>query len=443
MKTLSRRAFVALGLALATLLSRPVSAQERTGTIRVQVSPDRDDWTYKTGAPVTFKIQVIRDGNPLPGRSVSYSYGPEMLPPKVEKTAPVPKEGLVVAAGTMNEPGFLRLVATAEVDGKKFRGLATAGFSPEAIKPTVEDPPDFDAFWTASKEALAKLPIDAKLTLLADLSTPKVDVYHVSLQNVGVDGTGTSRFYGILAEPKGPGPFPAVLGVPGAGVRPYKGMVELAEKGVITLQVGIHGLPVNLDPLVYDSLRVAGLAGYPTFNLDDRDRYYYRRVYLGCVRGDDFLVAHPKWDGKTLAVTGGSQGGALSIVTAALDPRITGLAAYYPALSDTTGYTKGRAGGWPHMFKDETLHRTPAKLSTIRYYDVVNFARRVKVPGFYSWGYNDETCPPTSMYSAYGVIPGPKKLLLALETGHNTTPEQTDRVNRWLDTLLKTGKAEP
>jgi cephalosporin-C deacetylase-like acetyl esterase len=95
------------------------------------------------------------------------------------------------------------------------------------------------------------------------------------------------------------------------------------------------------------------------------------------------------------------------------------------------------------MFKDEVLHRSPAKLSTIRYYDVVNFARRVKVPGLYSWGYNDETCPPTSMYSAWGVIPGPKKLLLALETGHSTTPEQTERVGRWLESLVKTGVAEP
>ena len=73
----------------------------------------------------------------------------------------------------------------------------------------------------------------------------------------------------------------------------------------------------------------------------------------------------------------------------------------------------------------------------------MNFARRVKAPGLYSWGYNDETCPPTSMYAAYGVIPGPKKLLLALETGHATTPEQTDRMGRWLETLLKTGQPEP
>jgi cephalosporin-C deacetylase-like acetyl esterase len=80
------------------------------------------------------------------------------------------------------------------------------------------------------------------------------------------------------------------------------------------------------------------LSGYLNFGLDHRDRYYYRRVYLGCVRANDFLTAHAKWDGANLAVTGGSQGGALSIVTAALDPRVKGLAAYYPALSDVTGY---------------------------------------------------------------------------------------------------------
>ena len=72
---------------------------------------------------------------------------------------------------------------------------------------------------------------------------------------------------------------------------------------------------------------------------------------------------------------------------------------------------------------------------------MVNFARRVKVPGLYSWGYNDETCPPTSMYSAYNVIPGPKKLLLTLETGHNNIPEQVAEVDSWLQVFLKTGSA--
>lgn len=425
----------------ATLLS--AAAQERVGAIQVRVAPDHADWTYQTGQPVLFRISVIQDGHQIPNARVTYKIGPEMMPPTVEKTVTVSADGLTVEAGTMREPGFLRCLVTYEAGGKTYRGLATAGFEPEKIKPTTTDPPDFDEFWNKGKEALAKLPVDAKLTLLPDYSTANVNVYHVSLQNVGAELTGApSRLYGILCEPKAEGKYPAVLGVPGAGIRPYRGMVELAEKGIITFQIGIHGLPVNLDQSVYDSLGRSAVAGYWNFNLDNRDRYYYRRVYLGCVRANDFLVSLSKFDGKNLAVTGGSQGGALSIVTAALDSRVKGLAAYFPALSDLTGYLSNRAGGWPHLFRaaGEGSHRTKEKIETSKYYDVVNFARRIKVPGFYSWGYNDETCPPTSMYSAYNVITAPKQLLLALETGHFTVPEQTERTNHWLESFLKTGQ---
>ena len=153
----------------------------------------------------------------------------------------------------------------------------------------------------------------------------------------------------------------------------------------------------------------------------------------------NFLVSLPQYDGSNLGVTGGSQGGALSIVTAALDPRVKYLAAFYPAISDVTGYLQGRAGGWPHYFAkyNVAVHNTKEKLKTIGYYDVVNFARTLKVPGMYSWGFNDETCPPTSMYAAYNVITAPKSLLLALETGHWTYPEQNEKMNGWIVEQLK------
>ena len=80
------------------------------------------------------------------------------------------------------------------------------------------------------------------------------------------------------------------------------------------------------------------------------------------------------------------------------------------------------------------MHRDEAKIATSRYYDVVNFARRVTAPGLYSWGFNDETCPPTSMYAAYNVITAPKRLMLAYDTGHRSTQEQVDDVNDWLAT---------
>jgi cephalosporin-C deacetylase len=170
-----------------------------------------------------------------------------------------------------------------------------------------------------------------------------------------------------------------------------------------------------------------------------RINFIIKRVYLGCVRANDFLTSLPQYDGKNLAVTGGSQGGALSIITAGLDSRVKWLGAFYPALSDVTGYLHGRAGGWPHYFDKNGIkvNNTKEKLATVAYYDVVNFARRVKVPGYYMWGFNDETCPPTSMYSAYNVTTAPKELKLYLDTGHWTYQEERDIMNNWLIDKLK------
>jgi cephalosporin-C deacetylase-like acetyl esterase len=429
---------VAAAVAAALSLGALALAQERTGAVRISVVPESVDWTYAIGAPARFQAAVTRDGHALAGTALRFACGPEQMPPTVEKTATATANGLLIEGGTLQAPGFLRCSVSATIDGREYRSVGTAAFAPDRIEPTVENPADFDAFWAAAKEALAKLPIDARLTPKPELSTARADVYHVSLQNVGSNpDRGTSRFYGILAVPKAEGKFPALMNPPGAGARPYYGLVSLAEKGYITLQVGIHGIPVDLPAEVYDSLLFGPLAawqGYGTFNLDDRERYYYRRVYLGCLRANDFLVSHPKWDGKNLVVTGGSQGGTLTITTAGLDPRVTALAPYYPALSDLTGYLHGRAGGWPHLFKDEKDgQRTPAKIRTAAYYDVVNFARRVKAPGLYSWGWNDEICPPTSTHAAYNVVTAPKQLLLAVETGHFTVPEQVDKVDRWID----------
>lgn len=131
---------------------------------------------------------------------------------------------------------------------------------------------------------------------------------------------------------------------------------------------------------------------------------------------------------------GGSQGGALSIVTAALDPRVKYLAANYPALCDVTGYLFNRAGGWPHLFSPANMayNNKKDKLETCKYYDVVNFAKNLKVPGLYSWGFNDETCPPTSMYAAYNSITAPKELMIYKETGHSTIPEQRTKMMDWI-----------
>ena len=68
---------------------------------------------------------------------------------------------------------------------------------------------------------------------------------------------------------------------------------------------------------------------------------------------------------------------------------------------------------------------------------MVNFARQLKVPGIYTMGFNDETCPPTSMYAAYNVITAPKELFVVPETGHWAFPEQGEKLNGWIVSKLK------
>lgn len=418
------------------------SAQESIGTYQVRVSLDRADWKYELNQPTKFTIATTLNNTQTAGLPVKYSCGPEQQPAVIEKSVTSIDQPIVIQTPGMKDPGFYRCIATVEKDGRTYRGLATAGYRPDQIKPVVSEPADFDKFWSDGKAALARVPMEPRMELLPSLSTSKVDVYHVSFQNIGLGATRVSRIYGILCIPKDSSKkYPALLRVPGAGVRPYTGQVALAETGMITLEIGIHGFPVNLPLEIYDQLRVGALNRYMLYNLNDRDEYYYRRVFLGVVRANDFLTSLPQYDGKNLGVTGGSQGGVLAIVTAALDPRVKGLVASYPAMSDMAGYTTNRAGGWPHMFRDQK-NRTKENLTTTSYYDAVNFARRLKVPGIYSWGFNDETCPPTSMYASFNVIAAPKTLLLGLEMGHANSAEQNERLNTWIERFLKEGKTQ-
>ena len=418
----------------------PPGASLRAATVKVIVSPDHRDWTYSLGVPVHFAVSVTADSEPIDNATVTYSVGPDMFPGE-KKTAAVPLTGLSIDGGTLSVPGFLRCVVTTRVAGRTYRGLATAAFAPEQIKATQVEPADFDAFWASGKAELALIPVDARRTLLPDACTSTVDVYQVSFRTVGRGGGNFARIYGILCEPRAPGHYPAILKVPGAGVRPYSGDTEMASKGAIVLEIGIHGIPVNMPKEVYDQVYAGALDGYWLFNFDDREHYYYRRVYLSCVRANDYLTSLPNWDGKGLVVMGASQGGQLSIVTAALDARVTGLSATHPAMCDVAAELHGRAGGWPHPFMpgpdgSPSAQATPAKILTATYYDTANFARRIKVPGYYNWGYNDEVCPPTAAYAAYNLITAPKTLGLTLELGHAYTPEQAEAINGWVTTFL-------
>lgn len=424
--------FLTLMMLLTCISS--TDAQIRGNNITVTVTPNHKDWNYKIGEKASFIVNVRKSQTLLDNVKISYEAGPVMYP--TEKKSITLKDGTMNFTGSLKEPGFYRLKVTADVNGKKYEGLCTAAFSPEKIKPYAQDPSDFDSFWSKALNDARKNDLNPTRRLLPERCTKDANVYEISY----VNNSGVSRMYGILSIPVKNGKYPALLRVPGAGARPYMGDTYTAPSQAIVLEIGIHGIPVTMEQQIYDNLLAGSLNNYWDTNLDNPDKNYYKRVITGAVKGVDYIASLPEWDGTTLGVTGASQGGFLSLAVAALDKRVTFLAAVHDAMCDYEAETHNIAGGWPHYFynkdgsKDIKNIDEEQRIKGARYYDGVNFAKRISVPAWFSFGYNDEVVPPTSSYGLYNTFNGPKKLSVYQMTGHYWFQEQWDE---WQDFLKK------
>ena len=413
-------------LAVAFLL--PVGAQVRGNSIVVTVEPDRQDWNYQVGETAKFIVEVRRSGSLVRDVAIDYQAGPEMYQ-DAKKTMTL-KDGTLRLTGKMSKPGFYRVDVTAHVDGKDYRGACAAAFSPEKLQPSTVMPADFKAFWENAIKEARNTSLEPTKRLLPERCTKDVNVYEVSFQNI----RWNSRTYAILCVPVKAGRYPALLRVPGAGVRPYSGDVWTASQGVITLEIGIHGIPVTMEQKVYDDLANGALNCYWNYGMDDRDQSYYKRVVLGCIRAIDYIEQFTPWNGRQLGVTGSSQGGFLSLATAGLDQRVTCYAPVHAALCDHTNSLRGIACGWPHYFYWNKGKGQDKQIECSRYYDGVNFARLItdKQRGWFSFGYCDDVVPPTTAWATYNTVTGPKEISPYQATWHFWFQEQWDEWEAWL-----------
>ena len=414
---------------LVYVFSLSLKAQNDISLIKILIEPDHKDWNYKIGEKVTFNIEVRKNDTTLQNVNLRYAIGLEKQKPDIIKDIKLKDGKIKFVVEGLNAPGFMSCQIFVTYKGEKYKKTIQLAFDPEKIVPETTMPSDFNAFWQKAIAENKKIDLKPTMRLAIEYSNDKVNVYEVSFQNYKVNG----RIYGWLSVPKAPGKYPAVLRLPGAGVYKLQPVSDLAEKGMITLQIDIHGIPETLDKIVYDNLSEGALNNYMNFNLDNKDNYYYKRVILGCTRALDYLVTLPQYDGTNLVVYGGSQGGGLTLITTSLDTRVKYYVCYFPALCDHIAYTKGRAGGWPHMFSSQyPENNDPKKIETSKYFDAINFARNIKVPGFITFGYLDMSCPVTSMFAAYNTIPGTKELFVVKENGHPKSAIQDLKSEKWL-----------
>ena len=420
--TMKRMMMIAL-MAVVTLMAGAENYPYRSDYLWVTV-PDHADWLYKTGEKANIEIQFYKYGIPRNGE-VTYTVGNDLLGTDTKGTVTLKNGRAKINIGTKKTPGFRDVVLIMKLDGQSYTHHVKVGFSPEKIQPFTQEPKDFNTFWQGNLDELAKIPLSYTKEIAKEYCTDKVDCYLVKIP--------VSRrkqcVYGYLFYPKNaqPGKHPVVLCPPGAGIKTIKEPLRhkyYAENGFIRLEIEIHGLDPRLPKETFDDISRAfnsDPTGYLENGIDNRDRYYMKHVYLALVRCIDLLTSLPEWDGRNVAVQGGSQGGALALVAAGLDKRVNLCVVNHPALSDMAGYTeKGRTGGYPHFNRMTGLY-TPSNISTMAYYDVVNFARKVKATTYMTWGYNDNTCPPTTSYAVWNTLNCEKESLITPINEHWTS----------------------
>lgn len=396
--------------------------------------PDHADWLYKKGEKARVEVQLYKYGVPVDA-VVKYEIADDMLPADRKGEARLKGGRASIDIGTRTTPGFRDLRLTANVDGKTYKHHIKVGFSVDEIRPYTKEPADFLDFWNKNIEDMRAFPLTYTKTKAEEYCTDKVDCYLLKITL----NKQKQAVYAYLFYPKGAqkGQCPVVLCPPGAGIKTIKEPLRhkyYAENGCIRMEMEIHGLNPTLPKETFDDMTKAFNGrdnGYLFNGLEDPDRYYMKRVYLALIRCLDLLTSLPEWDGRNVIVQGGSQGGALSMVAAALDSRVTQCIVNHPALSDMAAYSAGRTGGYPHfnrvegMFNDKTLR-------TMAYYDVVNFARHITCDTYMTWGYNDDTCPPTTSYAVWNTLTCPKEALLTPVNEHWTSDETEYRQMEWM-----------
>jgi cephalosporin-C deacetylase len=414
---LVRRSFLLAAALLAPALF--VSAQDARPSTNyvVKVTTDRADALYQAGETVTFKVELTLDKQPVADAEVQWTITKDGVPPttsgKVKLT-----NGAATITGKLAEPGFLLCRATfTSADKKTYTGLGGAGIDPLKIKPSQPVPADFDSFWAAQKKLLAAVPVNARLTPVKQ-ATAGVAAFDLQADAIGAPVSG------YFAKPEGAKvkSLPIILTVHGAGVRSSSlgGATGWAKQNFLALDINAHGLPNGQPDKFYTDLANGDLKDYRTRGRESRDTVYFRGMFLRLVRALDFLTAQPEWDGKTVVVSGGSQGGYQAIVAAGLDARVTFFAAGVPAGCDHTGFKAGRINGWPKFVA--TGEQPPASVvEAVRYYDAMNFATRTKAGAVFTVGFIDTTCPPSSVYAAYNNISGKKSIHNDPDAGHTST----------------------
>lgn len=290
-------------------------------------------------------------------------------------------------------------------------------------------PADLDTFWGNTIKELGKTSPEPALQEAPEHSAQEFDSYQVSL--CSFQG---KRLRGWYSVPKDPPPwkrFPAVLAVPG-----YRG-----NKDIPTHLVRAGFAVFTLFPRAQGESRQEWELEHGTkltYNLTDKEQFYYRGGYIDCLRGLDFLSNREEVDPSRLGMWSRSQGGGFTLATASLDPRLRAAVAEEPFLCNFPVSMEVTTHPYRELCDYVAEHPEEREkiLETLAYFDPLNLAPRIQCPTLVNIGMKDETCPYRTIMPVFENIRAPKAVHVYPDLAHSPCTDFNTHAMTWLRQYL-------
>ncbi|MEO6633928.1 MAG: acetylxylan esterase [Mucilaginibacter sp.] len=414
--------------ALTILLGSPagVKAQEQTeetGDVVLTATPYNKTALFTSSEEVRYRLQLHNNTKKLQNGRVLYLVttddGKKVTADSVRISLGEGADKDVIVNIRKRNTGFYRInfiVKLPEYDDTIRRVF---GVNPEKVTSQLHKPKDFDAFWKQSKVQLAQVPANYRVLERKDLSTQYKKVYSVEMHSFG-----DLVIRGWLVVPTDGSRFPVHYRVPGYVVSLQPNMDN---DDFIAFDLNVRGNGDSKDVINI------GTDNYSVVNIENKEKYIYRGVYMDCLRGLDFLYSHSNLgiDTSKIFVEGGSQGGSLALITAALDKRVKLLTMQVPLYADIHDNFAISASYEQQVFPFKVFRKYQSQhagfswekfYSTFDYYDPQNFAPMVKCPVLMGIGLLDQFCPPRCSMALYNHISSTNKEFVCV-------PNSTHEVN--------------
>lgn len=294
-------------------------------------------------------------------------------------------------------------------------------------------PADFKEFWKKQVDKIKGIKPECK-TEKIEMNVDGVECFDLYFK--GADG---AKIHCKYARPTQEGKFPAVFHF--HGYHSHSGdwfdKIALAKLGFHSFTMDSRGQ----GGLSEDNLQTGGstLTGHIMKGIcEGPENLAFTKIYLDTVYLVELAKSMKNVDSSKLYTFGQSQGGALAVACAALNPEVSKVVSCYPFLSDfkrvlDAPFQMGAYGEINNYFKfSDPLHRREEEIfNTLSYIDIQNFAPDMMCELIFVTALMDQICAPSSQYAFYNKFKGVKTEIVYPQHGHEWIPG-------FMDIVLKT-----